>query len=114
MRKFILLLWCLAACPSFAADGVFRFLTQSLPDGSTNAVYAATLLAANAKGPVTFSVSAGTLPTGTTLNATTGFITGRPTVVNQFSVTFSANDGTSTINFATTIKISASGGGGNA
>src|SRR4051812_19389214 len=31
----------------------FRFLTTSLPDGSTNAVYAATLLTANAAGPVT-------------------------------------------------------------
>jgi len=103
---------CLSAAQ--AGEGTFRFLTQSLPDGSTNAVYAATLIVANAKGPVTFSVSAGTLPNGTTLNASTGFITGRPTVVNQFNVTFSANDGTTTINFPATIKISAAGGGGNA
>jgi hypothetical protein len=97
-----------------AQGGTFRFLTQSMPDGSTNSQYAATLLTANAAGPVTYAVSAGTLPTGLALNATTGFISGRPTVVNTFNVTFSANDGTTTITFATTIKINASGGGGNA
>src|ERR1043165_1390774 len=91
----------------------FRFLTTSLPDGSTNAIYAATLLTANAAGAVPFAIASGALPTGLTLDAKTGFITGRPTVVETPAVTFSASDGASTILLSTSIKISAAGGGGN-
>lgn len=89
----------------------FRFLTTSLPDGSTNAVYSDTVIAANAAGPITFGASG--LPPGITIDSKTGLLSGRPTVVNQFSVTITANDGTSTITFSTTLKISAAGGGGN-
>jgi len=105
------------------AAGTFRFLTSStsLPGttttgaaASTNLVYDATLLTANAGGPVTFAIASGRLPTGLTLDAATGFITGRPTVVESVDVTFSANDGTSTITLAASIKVSAKGGGGNA
>ncbi len=37
-------------------------------------------------GPYTFSVATGTLPTGLTLNATTGAITGTPTAAGTFSI----------------------------
>ncbi|MCK6474412.1 MAG: putative Ig domain-containing protein [Planctomycetes bacterium] len=96
-----------------AQGGTFRYLTEDLPEGSSNAVYAATLLTANAGGPVTFAVSAGTLPAGLTLNPDTGFITGLPTSAANENVTFSAFDGTTTIFLVSNIKISASGGGGN-
>ena len=95
--------------------GAFRFLTASLPRGSTNVVYAATLVTANAGGPVTYAVSSGSLPPGLTLDPLTGFISGIPTVVDASGtpVTFSANDGTSTILFPTSIAVNAAGGGGN-
>jgi hypothetical protein len=89
----------------------FRFLTTSLPDGSTNAVYSDTVITANAAGPITFGASG--LPPGITIDAKTGLLSGRPTVVSGFSVTITANDGTNTITFSTTLKISAAGGGGN-
>ncbi len=97
-----------------SATSAFRFLTTSLPDGTTNTEYSATLLVANQLGPVTFSVSSGTLPAGVSLAPSTGQLSGRPTVVNQYAVVFAANDGNSTITLSVTIKISASGGGGNA
>ena len=91
----------------------FRYLTTSLPNGSTNAVYAATLLTANAAGPVTFSITSGRLPSGITLESKTGLLSGRPTVVESPSFTISANDGATTIALSTSIKVSAAGGGGN-
>lgn len=96
-----------------AQAGVFRFLTQSLPDGTTNGEYSAVIFTANAYGNVTYGVSAGVLPDGLSIAGATGQISGLPTKVSQFDVTFSANDGTSTINLAVTMKISAAGGGGN-
>jgi hypothetical protein len=91
----------------------FRFLNTALPDGSTNLVYDATLLTANAAGAVTYSVQAGTLPPGMILVSSTGLLTGIPTVVTTNAVTFAATDGTTTITLAATIKITAKGGGGN-
>lgn len=96
-----------------AQGGTFRFLTETLPEGSTNAVYSATLLTANGAGAVTYGVSVGTLPDGLALNPQTGFITGLPTQASNNSITFSANDGTTTILLVSEIKISAAGGGGN-
>src|SRR5947209_11854383 len=40
-----------------ADNGTFRFLTLSLPDGSTNAEYLARVLTANADGPVVFTIT---------------------------------------------------------
>jgi hypothetical protein len=51
----------------------------TLPDGAVNATYTQALTASNGTGPYTWSVVAGTLPSGLTLNATTGVIGGIPT-----------------------------------
>lgn len=105
------------------AAGSFRWLTTPTslpgttntgPKASTNLVYDATLLTANAAGPVTFAIASGRLPTGMMLDAFTGFITGRPTVVETVTVTFDAFDGVTHIQLTATIKTSATGGGGNA
>ncbi|HEY3323879.1 MAG TPA: IPT/TIG domain-containing protein [Planctomycetota bacterium] len=93
----------------------FRFITTSLPRGSTNVVYSAQLVTVNGTGPVTFSVSSGALPPGVTLDGATGNLTGIPTTVNASGtpVTFSATDGATTLSFATSISVNAAGGGGN-
>ncbi|MHC4986370.1 MAG: putative Ig domain-containing protein, partial [Planctomycetota bacterium] len=93
------------------ANGTFKFLTQALPEGTTNAEYVARILSANADGPVTFSVD--TLPAGLTLDPTSGFITGRPTSAGNTNSTFTADDTTQQVTLPVTLKISASGGGGN-
>lgn len=93
--------------------GQFRILTETLPEGTTNGEYAATLLTANADGPVTFGVGAGQLPTGLELDPATGVITGLPLEVSQFDVTLTADDGVETVQLPLTMKINAAGGGGN-
>ncbi len=105
----------LAVLPSradTANNGVFRFLTQSLPDGSTNAEYVARLIVANADGPVTFGATG--LPNGMAIDPQSGFITGRPTTTFNGNIALSAFDGTTTENKDVNLKVSASGGGGNA
>ncbi|HEX2486458.1 MAG TPA: Ig domain-containing protein, partial [Myxococcota bacterium] len=89
----------------------FRFLTEGLPVGSTNAEYVARLVTANADGPVTFSVDQ--LPPGVALDPASGFITGRPTSTFNEDITFEASDGVSTIQSTVNLKVNAAGGGGN-
>ena len=94
-------------------NGTFRFLTVTLPVGSTNSEYVARVLVANSDGPVTFTMT--DLPSGTAYDAQSGFITGRPDTVGNFQVDISAFDGTNTIVLNNVLaKINASGGGGNA
>jgi len=98
---------------STADNGTFRFITSSLPDGSTNTEYVARLLTANADGPVTFTVSG--LAPGMDYDPASGFITGRPTVVGNYQVDITANDGTNSITENNVhLKVTAAGGGGNA
>src|SRR5689334_3149119 len=98
---------------STADNGTFRFLTSSLPDGSTNTEYIARLLTANADGPVMFTVSG--LAPGMDFDPASGFITGRPTVVGNYQVDITADDGTNSITQSNVhLKVTAAGGGGNA
>ncbi|MBK9387148.1 MAG: putative Ig domain-containing protein [Planctomycetes bacterium] len=96
-----------------AQEPAFRFITQTLPAGSRNAVYTAQILTAHAKGPVSFGLASGALPDGLRLDATTGLLTGRPTQSSNFNLSFSANDGQSTLQLPVDLQISSSGGGGN-
>jgi hypothetical protein len=109
-----LLVVCALGGWSPAQAQTFRFLTQSLPEASTNAVYTVQLITANAAGPVAFGVSAGEVPPGILLDGETGFLSGRPTDAGEYDVTFTAADGASTITLSLTMKVNASGGGGNA
>ncbi len=62
-----------AAAPPFAIS------TPSLPNGTIGTPYDQILSASGGTAPFTWSVSTGSLPTGLSLNATTGEITGTPT-----------------------------------
>jgi hypothetical protein len=95
-----------------ATNGTFRFLTQSLPEGTTNAQYAARFITANADGPVTFTATSA-LPAGLSLDPLSGFLTGIPQETWNKNITVVANDTTQQIQFDVPLKISASGGGGN-
>ena len=59
--------------------------TTSLPNGVQNVVYSQTLSATGGVTPYTWSLASGNLPSGLTLNATTGVISGIPTILQAHS-----------------------------
>jgi hypothetical protein len=54
--------------------------------------YSQTNVASGGTAPYTYSVSAGTLPAGTSLNTATGTVSGTPTTAGAFSYTIRASD----------------------
>src|SRR5712692_1737273 len=66
--------------------------TTSLPDGVLNTPYNATLRSAGGTGTVTWSIPAGSLPSGLVLNAGAGTITGTPTAAGTSALTVNVTD----------------------
>jgi hypothetical protein len=67
--------------------------TSSLPTGQTGVAYSAVLAAAGGTPPYMWSLTSGTLPTGLTLNASTGAISGTPTqTATSTALTFQVVD----------------------
>lgn len=69
--------------------------TTSLSDGINGTAYSATLTAFGGVYPYTWSISSGSLPTGLTLDASTGVISGTPTASGTFSFTIKVTDNNS-------------------
>ena len=63
---------------------------SSLPSGMQGALYSQTLGATGGVGPHTFSVAGGSLPSGMTLNPTSGLLSGTPTATGTFVFTVRA------------------------
>ncbi|MGH3581994.1 MAG: beta strand repeat-containing protein, partial [Mycobacterium sp.] len=68
----------------------------TLPNGTSGTPYSRTISATGGTGTFTYSVSAGALGGGLTLNATTGVISGTPTTVGTRNFTIRATDGNAT------------------
>jgi hypothetical protein len=68
--------------------------TTSLPNGVVGVSYSASVVASGGTTPYTWSLTAGTLPAGLTLNTSTGAITGTPTTVGTSSFTVTVTDST--------------------
>jgi hypothetical protein len=66
--------------------------TTSLPNGTVNTTYSATLQATGGIPPITWSVASGTLPPGLTLDSNFGVISGTPTTVGTSTFTVQAVD----------------------
>ncbi len=72
--------------------GTLAIMTASLPGGKVGAPYSATLVAAGGTLPYNWSLAAGALPAGLSLNASNGVISGTPRTSGSSSVTFMAVD----------------------
>ena len=68
----------------------------SLSNAQTAVAYSATLTAAGGTAPYSWSISAGTLPAGLTLNSVTGVLSGTPTQTGSFSFTVQVTDASPT------------------
>jgi hypothetical protein len=66
--------------------------TTSLPAARRNRNYSATLRASGGVTPYTWSIVSGTLPSGLTLNASSGVISGRPTTRGTWVFTVRVSD----------------------
>lgn len=81
----------LNGCLSKSDGGGSKVQTSSLPSGTVNQPYSASLIGAGGKPPYTWAVSPA-LPADLSLNATTGEISGTPAAEGTSSHTFSLTD----------------------
>ena len=77
--------------------------TTTLPDGVLNAAYTTALQSTGGTGTITWSLAAGTLPAGLTLDPGTGAIAGTPTAAGTSPITVRATDSASPPNSVTTV-----------
>lgn len=70
--------------------------TKSVSNGSVDRQYTQALAATGGKTTYSWSISAGSLPAGLTLNSTTGVISGTPTTKGTFSFTVKVTDANKT------------------
>jgi hypothetical protein len=63
--------------------------------GTANAAFSLSLSASGGQSPLTFTLTSGTLPTGLSLNPSTGRISGTPTATGSSSITVTVTDANS-------------------
>lgn len=82
----------LAGTVDAGANPVF-VTTSPLPNGTVNQVYAGTIVATDADGSVTYSITAGSLPAGLSFDGNTGVISGTATGNSQTFTVQALDDG---------------------
>jgi Tol biopolymer transport system component len=88
----------LLGCPSSGGGGgstpAFAVSTTAADFGVVGNAYISTLAATGGTAPFTWTVFGGVLPTGLSLNAGTGVVTGTPTASGNSTVVFNVTDST--------------------
>jgi hypothetical protein len=77
---------------SILVNPVLSVSTASLPNGTVGTPYSQQLQSSGGTAPITWSVTQGTLPTGLSLNNSTGAISGTPTTAATSNFTVQAAD----------------------
>ena len=75
-----------------AGTGIPVIFAEPLAGGKVGDSYSEPILAAGGVSPYTFSLASGSLPGGTSLNTSTGVISGTLTTAGTFSFTIGATD----------------------
>lgn len=70
-------------------------VASALKGGTVGTAYSATISAQGGTTPYSFAVTSGALPAGTSLNSSTGVISGTPTTVGSASFTITVTDASS-------------------
>lgn len=101
-----------SAGPSVRYSGAFTYgvapaITSAAPPGALTKVSYSHTVKASGTGPLTYALSAGTLPAGLTLNSTTGAITGTPTTVETKTFTVRATNSWGTASATYTLSVTA-------
>ena len=102
---------------TITVGGPLTINTASLPNGTVGTPYSQTLQGAGGTAPRSWSLAAGSLPGGLSLNSTTGLISGTPnTAVSAAPLTFRLTDSSVptqslTVQLSLTIRIGGGGGG---
>ncbi len=89
--------WSIASLADYPDRLGLTITTTTLPNWTVNRPYSQTIATSGGTAPITFAVTAGSLPPGLILNSSTGAITGTPTTTSgsPFSFTIKATDATS-------------------
>ena len=80
---------------TITVKGPLSITLTALPAGSTGSAYSQTLAAVGGTPPYSWSVSAGSLPSGLTLEVPTGTLAGSPTATGNFTFTVTVTDSNS-------------------
>ncbi|MEZ0484992.1 putative Ig domain-containing protein [Fibrella aquatica] len=80
------------SAPSACTVCTLSLTTTTLPKGEVDKAYSQTVVATGGTTPYSFSTAPGTLPTGLTLNPTTGVVSGTPTTSGTFPTTVVVTD----------------------
>lgn len=72
-------------------------LQTTLPNGDLNSFYRQSLVVTGGVAPITWSVKGGNLPTGVTIDSTSGLLSGTPTVAGPFDFNIQVTDSTGAI-----------------
>lgn len=80
------------------ADAASMYITAAvLMNGVTGVFYSETITANGGFSPYTYSILSGSLPTGLSLNSSTGVVSSTPTTVGTYSFTVKAVDSLSNV-----------------
>jgi hypothetical protein len=89
-------------------------VAANLKGGTTGLTYSETINAQGGTSPYTFAVTSGALPTGTTLNSSSGVISGTPSAASSFSFTITVTDAlgyTGSYSFSISVTAPSASGG---